>query len=532
MSDFNRVEPTAPIDGITSRVLGIREFLDAVEPRSQGALEAWNRLEGTPFLTATERRRELERLRALDAVVDQETIDGLSQGLCALPDLARVFRRLDAGETLRDADFFELKRFFYYALQILDGADGLDSLWQPDSAICDQLRDAIDTLHPGRAGSVRFHLADELDPTLEKHRSKLREIRSRTNRRRRRLEDEITERYGGRFDVHGRFHSAGDDEIDDDRLAADRRGYRLVDDRLESLRQQQNQQVERVASAEHEQRRRLTEFVASMRDDIAQVRDRLVDFDLRLTRIELMRAIDGCWPTFDSSASSWLQIDTGRDPGLVRTVGDRQVQPVDVRLGDDATVVLGPNMGGKSALLRLVGLVQWCAQQAMPVPAESCVVREVERIVYVGSDEPMSAGVDDDLSSFGREVRRLVEHWEGPAPGLWLLDEPCRGTHPAEGTRLAEQIARRRLEAGDRVVMSTHLPGLAEIEDFDTLSIAGLNCTAGELQQALSDTEDEQQLRRVLRQKMDYGVVEGSSSEVPRDGMAIAGALGLKLEDR
>lgn len=522
----------ADVDAVTRRVLGISAYLDQVSPAGERARRRWDELASGPFYPVDQRRDELERLRRLDEQLDEASIDRFQDELAGVPTLERTHRRLAAGETLRDADFFEIKRFLYYAVSLLEAADGLDGLPGPDAEVTDVFRGAMGTIHPGHAWSTRFHLADELDPKLERGRAKLRTIRRRTKERRKELEARVVDDRGGSFDIHGRFRPPEEaDEIDDDRLSLVDGWYRLDDDELRKLDDHRQQLLDRVLSLEHDQRRRLTSFVEDIADHLADINEKLTDFDLRLARIELRRAVDGCWPGDADEDRCWLSVTGGRDPVLVEAMGRDAVQPVDVGLDAAGTVVLGPNMGGKTALLRLVGIVQWCAAMALPVPAEECRVDQRERIVYLGGEQPDQPSTDRGLSSFGREVRRFVEFWETGDSTLWLLDEPCRGTHPEEGRRLAAEIAAERIERGDVVVMATHFPGLAEETGFTRLRIAGLEADDQGLDELLdTSTMDEESLQQALGQLMDYRVVEDPDGRVPRDGRAIARALGLELD--
>jgi len=221
----------------------------------------------------------------------------------------------------------------------------------------------------------------------------------------------------------------------------------------------------------------------------------------------------------------------GRDPRQVDRIGD-EVQAIDVTLDEAVTVVLGPNMGGKSALLKLVGLCQFCGQAALPIPATSCAFGLVGGLVYVGSEESGGAAEQEGLSSFGREVRRLVAHWEGRAPRVWLLDELGRGTHPGEGARFARGVIQARESAGDRVVAATHFPEIAAVEGVARLRIRGLQVSDEALREALSglDAQDVGQLTAALRTLMDYRPQPSRATDVPRDAWRVARALGLELD--
>lgn len=519
------------VDGMTRRVLGLESLLSRVTPRSETAARRWRQLSSQRFVAASGRRERLDRLRRLDNALSPETIDTIDADLGQLPTLERPFRRLDAGEVLKDADFFELKRFFYQSVRILEAVDGLDGLPGPESKSAELLRHAMATIHPENEPSARFHLADELSQALAAGRKQRRRIRRELKKLRRDLEAQVLQGVEGKFDIHGRFHPADAAQITDDRLVFERGQYRLSTPELDALQARFEKQGHEVLGLESQQRERLTRFIETIEQEIAELHEQLVRFDLRIARVELRRQLQGCWPHFVDGQEAWLSIREGREPSLVREIGADEVQPVDVALERPGTVVTGPNMGGKSVLLRLIGVVQWCAQLALPVPGVECAVRDVSHIVYIGSEEPGRSEATEGLSSFGREVRRFVEHWDVEGPILWLLDEPGRGTHPDEGARLAAEISEKLVDRGDYVVMATHFPSLANNDGFASLQIAGLDVDDATLEEALADVrQGATTLQALLRRFMDYRVVEADNAQVPRDARRVACALGLKLE--
>ncbi len=519
------------VDAISRQVLGIDALLKLVEPRSEAAAELWGDLGQMSFLPPDIRKEELERLRRLDGALDAPRAHALDEHLAGLPSLKRTFRRLEADEVLRDADFFELKRFLFHGLSILRIADGLDSLPSADSELGELLQVIMETIHPEQRVSTRFHLADELDSALHHSREQMRSVRKRYKVRRQMLEKSIISDHKGSFDIRGRFRPVDDEPIDDMRLQRDDGLYRIVDAEMEALADELDAARQTVSEEETRQRQRLTAFVKQHAPTLNELKQLWLRFDLRLAKVELRRHLQGCWPkTREDDDGPPLSIRGGRDPLLSTSLGSDQVQPIDVELNQAGTVVLGPNMGGKSALLRLIGLIQWCAQMAFPVPADECAVLGVDRVVYIGSEEPGRSDVTEGLSSFGREVRRFVDYWDVHGRTLWLLDEPGRGTHPEEGAQLAEEICRRRVSSGDRVVAATHFPQLADADGFALLSIAGLAIDDAELERRLARASDVgESLEAVLRRCMDYRVVEVDGGDVPRDARRVARALGLDL---
>lgn len=527
------VEIPQGADETTRQVLGIGSFLKRVEPHSAAAKAHLADLARAPFLPPSVWRVEMERVRGLDEAVDEAMLQALGIALGELPTLERPFRRLDAGEALVEGELFEIKRFLFYGLIVLNTADGLDGLASKDSALVEHLQGLMGAIHPERVATARFYLADELDEALAQGRARLGGVQRELRRRRQELEEEVLARERGRFDLRGRFIPAdGASGLQDPRLIYRDGAYWLDDEGLIALAREEEELSRSVERVEGEVRRRLSDIVARSRAELEALAEQFCQTDLRLARVKLRRRLRGCWPQeLDEERSGELLMMEGAwSPELVDELGEEAVQAIDLTLDEGATLVVGPNMGGKSALLRLIGLLQWCAQMGLPIPARRFYFRHVSKVIYVGAEEPLAREGQAGLSSFGREVSRFVEFWEQEGPLLWLLDEPARGTHPEEGAYLAGQIIDERLVRGDRLVITTHFPQLANQPGYGRRRIEGLKVEDEVLSKALQRARVEgRDLHRVLAQFMDYRVRSVEEGVVPRDAEKVARALGLRL---
>ncbi|TXD36218.1 hypothetical protein FRC98_13930 [Lujinxingia vulgaris] len=526
-----RGAPADFADATTLKVVGARDLLARLRPLSEAGRARAAQVHIFRNAEAQRWDAEVERLRTLD-LWRQDHPDvqrPIADALGELPALERPLRRLQLAEVLRDAELFEVKRFLFYALAIFEAAAGADGLPRPGDPGFEVLRETMASMHPEAQPSARFHLSDQLDAAL----ARARKAHRRTGRELRKVRDaaeaEICERLGGRFDVRGRYRPEAGITPDDHRLAYRAGAWQLVDEAVVEAEAVVARAGEEVETCEQQVRGRLSELLTRVLPQLEGALEALVRFDEGLARVRLREAIGGCWPRRDEQAG--LEVVQGRDPRQVDRIGD-EVQAIDVALDSPVTVVLGPNMGGKSALLKLVGLCQFCAQAALPVPAGGCTFGLMEGLIYVGSEEG-GVAEEEGLSSFGREVRRLVAHWEGAAPRLWLLDEPGRGTHPAEGARFARSVIEARQQAGDRVVAATHFPEIAAADDVARLRIAGLQVSDEALRAALAsgDRQDVAGLTAALRALMDYRPQPSRATDVPRDAWRVARALGLDLGD-
>ena len=157
-----------------------------------------------------------------------------------------------------------------------------------------------------------------------------------------------------------------------------------------------------------------------------------------------------------------LRLRQARHPLLLRS---RQATvPLDLALGDPnrILVVTGPNTGGKTVVLKTVGLLALMAQSGLPIPAEEG--SQLPWFDAIQADIGDEQGISQNLSTFSSHVQRLARCIStGSARALVLLDELGAGTDPEEGGVLGYAVLERLLQQGAYAVVTTHL---GRLKDF------------------------------------------------------------------
>jgi DNA mismatch repair protein MutS len=162
-----------------------------------------------------------------------------------------------------------------------------------------------------------------------------------------------------------------------------------------------------------------------------------------------------------------IQIVDGRHPVIEQTVRDEAFVPNDVYLDDreqQLLIITGPNMAGKSTVLRQVALTVLMAQMGSFVPAFKATVGLVDRIfTRIGATDDLTKG----QSTFMVEMNETANILRHASPkSLVILDEIGRGTSTYDGLSIAWAVAEAlhdRNAKGVRTLFATHYHELTEL---------------------------------------------------------------------
>jgi DNA mismatch repair protein MutS2 len=136
------------------------------------------------------------------------------------------------------------------------------------------------------------------------------------------------------------------------------------------------------------------------------------------------------------------------------------IVPISLELDADnrVLVISGPNAGGKTVVVKTVGLIALMAQMGLHVPASEATLPVFEQVFAdIGDQQSISA----NLSTFTAHMRNIAAMAEQVTPSaLVLLDEVGTGTDPDEGSALAIAIVDFFCRSGAIAIATTHYPGL------------------------------------------------------------------------
>jgi DNA mismatch repair protein MutS len=161
-----------------------------------------------------------------------------------------------------------------------------------------------------------------------------------------------------------------------------------------------------------------------------------------------------------------LNIRAGRHPVVETMMPREEFIPNSVQLEDTRRIMIltGPNMAGKSTLLRQVGLIQIMAQIGSYVPAASAQLPVCDRVfTRVGASDNLVRG----QSTFMVEMNETAAILHNATPrSLVLLDEIGRGTATYDGVSIAWAVTEFLHErSGSKTIFATHYHELTQLAD-------------------------------------------------------------------
>ncbi|MFQ9424436.1 MAG: endonuclease MutS2 [Christensenellaceae bacterium] len=222
-----------------------------------------------------------------------------------------------------------------------------------------------------------------------------------------------------------------------------------MNNELRSLAIDEKEEVERILGE-------LSRRVGFMGKELVSDIEVLEELDGFYARAEYAYKLSSVKPSVN--ASGIVSFDCGRHPLIDR----KKVVPITLSLGRDYRFLLisGPNTGGKTVTLKMVGLFCLMAMCGLFIPAKRAEV-SVFREIYCDIGDSQS--IEESLSTFSSHVTNIVEIVDNADKNsLVLIDELGGGTDPDEGQALAKAVVSYLLRAGGTGVVTTHYSALKE----------------------------------------------------------------------
>ena len=211
------------------------------------------------------------------------------------------------------------------------------------------------------------------------------------------------------------------------------------------------------AITEEKQRilRELTAYFQPYYNDLQETFNILKYIDQHNTMAKLAYQINAICP--DMNESGKLKLDKAENP--LFTLAGKKAIPLNIELNEEKILLLsGPNAGGKTVVLKSLGLYALMAQSGLFIPAYKAQFPIYTKFMADIGDRQ---SIEDDLSTFSAHIQNLATIVEQANENtLILLDELGTGTDPDAGAALSRAIMESLIQKNCTVIATTHLGSL------------------------------------------------------------------------
>ena len=223
---------------------------------------------------------------------------------------------------------------------------------------------------------------------------------------------------------------------------------------------------ERLEELENRLFLELRQETAAWTAKVQQIARTLACLDVLASLAQVAQDENYVRPQVDAGGA--IDIEAGRHPVVERHMQEGLFVPNDLHLdcdGEQILLITGPNMAGKSTIIRQVGLIVLLAQMGSFVPVRRARIGVVDRIfTRVGASDNLARGESTFMVEMN-EASNILNN--ATSRSLILMDELGRGTSTFDGLSIAWSIVEYlhdRAEVRARTLFATHYHELTELE--------------------------------------------------------------------
>jgi len=198
----------------------------------------------------------------------------------------------------------------------------------------------------------------------------------------------------------------------------------------------------------------LTKLIGEASEKLKEALRTIVYIDSLFARAKYSIEILGAFPSIDEKKP--FTIIDARHPVLLRKLGRNAAIPLNLELDNQKVIIItGPNAGGKTVVLKTIGLLCLLLQSGIHIPVSPDSNFHIFNNILIDIGDEQS--LEDDLSTFSSHLNNLKNILaSSDNNSLVLLDEIGTGTDPIEGSALAAAVLLKLRDIGSLVFASTH----------------------------------------------------------------------------
>lgn len=276
---------------------------------------------------------------------------------------------------------------------------------------------------------------------------------------------------------------------------------------------------EKVSGLEEKNLLWLEESLLPFVDSLRENQEKLVDLDLKMSKLMLTADYAPDVPRLAASSLSFDEVFHPEEVARLKS-GGLWFTPLDISITNGLTLITGANMSGKSVALNTVLLNAILVNMGFMPFARGAVVPLFEAYEQIGD---VQGDRSQGLSTFGAEVVAIKKavFLAEQEKALIVIDEPFRGTNPEEGRLLTSGLSSHLSGQTSFVLMSTHY----QVKTDGTYR----HYVSGDIVIPTDEPKDEREAVRLLAEHVDYRLKEVTGKQdATHKAIEIAGWLGLQ----
>ncbi|MCW8816987.1 MAG: endonuclease MutS2, partial [Ignavibacteriaceae bacterium] len=190
----------------------------------------------------------------------------------------------------------------------------------------------------------------------------------------------------------------------------------------------------------------LTKLIGEASEKLKEALSTIVYIDSLFARAKYSIEILGAFPSIDEKKP--FTIIDARHPVLLRKLGRNAAIPLNLELDNQKVIIItGPNAGGKTVVLKTIGLLCLLLQSGIHIPVSPDSNLHIFNNILIDIGDEQS--LEDDLSTFSSHLNNLKNIlFSSDNNSLVLLDEIGTGTDPIEGSALAAAVLLKLRDIG------------------------------------------------------------------------------------
>ncbi len=437
------------------------QILQSIKSFATSELGKQKVLDTQPLSSETAANAQLQEIEQVRRILEL----GVRPHFSSLDLYSLWYERLSRKAVLKTLEFRDVRHF---CIEVIAFEEVLNQISRSEFAqkMLGHLMDAKKPLSAidqilSPDGEVRTDASETLYRLFRDKQEKEREIRTTLDRlvKSHQMESVLQDKYvtnregrwvlpvrsGMRHDLDGIIHDVSQTK---QTVFMEPQAVVQINNLLRQIEMQITEEIERLL-------KQLSEYLTTLCSEFLQTRQLMELCDIRLAQAQFTKQVEGTIPVFSSER---IRLKEVRHPLLCLQLGPQEVVSNSVQLDTQHTSLLlsGPNAGGKTVLLKSIGLAAQMARCGLPICAQSGSELPFFSKVLIAIGDSQS--VDQHLSTFAAHLKMLANGLELHGPqNLILIDEICGSTDPEEGTALARSFIEHYAQNGAFAVITSHL---------------------------------------------------------------------------